>query len=148
MASRLAVVATSLRLGLGSLLPRPDWIDDLPEHVRPLALAQYRDAGLWAAGRREWQAVHAEFRAFDGGLPRVGAPVLVLSSAVTAQIDPVHAELQTELTKIAPRADHHVLDGVDHNSVLMRSSHAARTTELITEFVDSLGPTPRTESHG
>lgn len=148
MTNRLTIVSASLRLGLGSLLPRPDWIDELPEPVRPLAIAQYRDPRMWEAGLREWRAVYAEFKAFDGMLPRINASVLVLTSAMTAQLDPVHAELQAELAKAGPRGDHHVLEGMDHNSILMRSSDAARTTKLIADFVDSLALTPRGESHG
>jgi len=138
LASRLALTSASLRLGLGSLLARPGWVDELPESVRRLALAQYRDARMWMAGLREWRAVQAEFQAFDGVLPRIDAPLLVLTAAITAQFDPVHGELQAELAKSAPRAEHHVVDGADHNSIIMRRSHAARVTELITAFVDSL----------
>jgi pimeloyl-ACP methyl ester carboxylesterase len=148
MASRFAIIATTLRMGLGSMLSRPDWIDDLPEHVRPLALAQYRDSGMWEAGRREWRTVHAEFQDFDGALPKVDAPVLVVTSGVTAQLDPVHKELQEELGKCGTRADYHVLDDVDHNGILMRRGDAVRTTELIAAFVDSLGSTTRKEFDG
>ena len=74
MTNSLALMPLSLSAGLGLLLKRPDWVDDLPAHVRPLALAQYRDPRLWHAGKREWEAVLAEFGAFDGTLPRRALP--------------------------------------------------------------------------
>jgi pimeloyl-ACP methyl ester carboxylesterase len=148
MAGRLALMSTSARLGMGSLLSRPRWVDELPESVRRLALAQYRDAGIWEASVREWRAVQSEFGAFDGRLPHINVPMLVLTSAITVQFDPVHGELQAELAKSASRADHHVLEDADHNSILMHRSHAARATELISAFVDSLELAPGGESHG
>jgi pimeloyl-ACP methyl ester carboxylesterase len=147
LAGRLAIVSASLRLGLGPLLSRRKWIDELPESVRRLARAQYGDARLWEAGLREWRAIEAEFQAFDGRLPRISAPLLILTAAITAQLDPVHRELQAELATCAPRADHHVLEGVDHDSMIIRRSHAARVTELTAAFVDSLGLTPPGEIH-
>jgi pimeloyl-ACP methyl ester carboxylesterase len=148
LTTRLALAAVSMRLGLGPLMSLPSWLGELPESVRPLAVAQYRDARMWEASVREWRAIRADFQAFDGQLPHLGVPLLVLTAGITAQRDPAHGELQSELAKCAPRADHHVLEDVDHNSILMRRSHAERATELITSFVDGLGLTPRGESHG
>ena len=134
LTNSLALMPASLAAGLGALLKRPDWVDDLPAHVRELALAQYRDPRLWAAGRREWDAVLEEFGAFSGELPPVRCPLLVMTAAYTADNDAVQLELHRELAAHAAGSEHHVIDDADHDSVLTDAHHAGRTADLIEAF--------------
>lgn len=131
----LALMPVSLRLGLGMLLKRPDWVDALPEDVRELALAQYRDPRLWAAGSREWRDTVDEFGSFDGRLPRLDVPVLVLTAGQTARNDPVQDELHAELAAVSPRGERHLVDGADHDQVLTHPVAARRVAERIVTFI-------------
>src|SRR6266496_2996145 len=130
--SGLGMIAGSLRLGMGSLLPRPDWARRLPPDLRALALAHHRDARAWVAARREWAATVDEFSSFTGILPPITVPLLVLTAGVTAAIDPMHAQLHDEYAAAAPRAEHHVLAGVDHGQILTDP----RTARHLTTFTD------------
>jgi pimeloyl-ACP methyl ester carboxylesterase len=147
----LDLMPASLAAGLGPLLDRPDWLDQLPEEVRPLALAQYRDTHMWAAARREWRAVEADFDAYDGRLPPIEVPVLSITAGQTALLDPVQQELHAELAALAPRAESHVVDGADHQQLLVDRSAAQRVARLVAGFVTNLdaagrpGPTAATE---
>ena len=134
MTNSLALMPLSLSAGLGLLLKRPDWVDDLPAHVRPLALAQYRDPRLWHAGKREWEAVLAEFGAFDGTLPPVPCPLLVMTAGYTARNDAIQLELHHELAAAAEHSEHHVIEDADHDSVLTDAEHAAHAASLIEAF--------------
>lgn len=136
----LDLMPASLAVGLGPLLERPDWLDQLPEEVRPLALAQYRDTHMWAAARREWRAVEADFAAYDGHLPPIDVPVLSITAGQTALLDPVQQELHAELTAAAPRAESHVVDGADHQQLLVDRGAAQRVARLVAGFVAGLDP--------
>jgi hypothetical protein len=133
-------MSLSLKLGLGALLPRPPWVDDLPEAVREHALAQYRDSRLWEAARREWTATQAEFHAYDGQPPRVDVPLLVVTAAATAAGDPVQKDLHDELASLAPWSSRHVVTGATHDNILTDGTVAKRVADLVVEFVDRLGP--------
>jgi pimeloyl-ACP methyl ester carboxylesterase len=134
----LALMPASLRAGLGSLMERPDWVARLPTDVRDLALAQYRDPRLWSAARREWRAVKTEFEAFDGRLPRIHAPVAVVTAGRTVFADEVQRELHEELAAAAPRARRHLVDGADHDEILTEARFAAEVAAVLTEFVDDV----------
>jgi pimeloyl-ACP methyl ester carboxylesterase len=136
----LLLMSASLKLGLGALLPRPSWVDDLPEAVREYALAQYRDSGLWDAARREWKATRAEFLAYDGQPLRVEVPLLVVTAAATASGDPNHKELHDELAQQAPWSSQHVVTGATHDNLLTDGTTAQQVADLVVGFVDRLGP--------
>ena len=139
LSSSLSLMPISLSLGLGALLERPDWLDSLPEEVRRLALAQYRDPRLWAAGRREWRATVSEFGAFDGRLPTIGVPLLVMTAGLTATNDPIQQELHRELAAAAaPSAEMAMLEGADHDQVLTHPKAAGRVVEHIAAFAAGL----------
>ncbi|WP_405605283.1 alpha/beta fold hydrolase [Streptomyces sp. NBC_01410] len=145
----LASVAISLKFGMGALLSNPRWVDRLPEEVRSLLTAHYRDSRMWVAGRREWRAVQEEFAAFDGKLPDPGVPLLVMTAGHTASQDPVQAELHAELAEAAPHAVHHIIDGADHDSVLTDQDTAKSVVKLVSDFVANLGEdAARTEKKG
>ncbi|MGQ0842299.1 alpha/beta fold hydrolase [Actinokineospora sp.] len=141
LSGALTLMPLSLRAGLGVLLQRPDWVDKLPEHVRELSLAQYRDPGMWVAAAREWRATKHRFETFDGDLPTISAPMLVITAGQTAAADPVQAELHDELAAAAPRAERHTLAGYDHDQVISDEPAAAAVADLVVRFVDSLNRT-------
>lgn len=138
LTNSLALMPTSLRVGLGALLRRPEWVDQLPEQVREVALAQYRDPGMWQAARREWAATRAEFFSFDGTLPRLDVPLLVVTAERTAQVDPVQQELHDELAKLGSSARRHTVAAADHDELLTNSVMAGRVVDIMTTFVDGL----------
>ncbi|MFY1704860.1 alpha/beta fold hydrolase [Micromonospora sp. WMMA1923] len=138
LTSTLAIMPGSLRIGFGSLLPRAAWIDRLPEPVRPLALAQYRDPELWAAARREWQVVRERFEDGSTGLPRIDVPLVVVTAGRTARTDAVQADLHDEFAAAAPRAERHVVADADHDEILTDADRAEEVVKILTAFVDDV----------
>ncbi|OZM71980.1 thioesterase [Amycolatopsis antarctica] len=138
LTSTLQLMPRSLHLGLGLLLKQPEWVDRMPEQVRELALAQYRDAQLWTAGRREWRATLADFDEFDGTLPSCPVPALVLTAGRTADTDPVQCELHDELAANATESVRHVVSGVDHDQILTDQDAATRVVGLMADFLRGL----------
>ncbi|MFJ8689652.1 alpha/beta fold hydrolase [Micromonospora wenchangensis] len=138
LTSTLAIMPGSLRAGFGSLLPRAPWIDRLPESVRPLALAQYRDPQLWAAARREWRVVQERFSDENTGLPRIDVPLVVVTAGRTARADAVQADLHDELAAAAPRAQRHLIADADHDEILTDADRAAEVATILTAFVDDV----------
>ena len=103
-----------------------------------LVLAEYRDPRLWAAGQREWRATLAEFEAFDGELPEIRVPLLVLTAGLTARNDAVQKELHDELAAAAPISEQHVIDGADHDQVLTHPKAARRVADRIAGFLQEV----------
>ncbi|MGW0775233.1 alpha/beta fold hydrolase [Streptomyces sp. NPDC002835] len=137
-----------LRLGTGILMARPDWIEALPVAYRKKAFAQYADVRMWDAGRREWDAVEADFRAFSGELEKIeGAHGLVVSAQQTVDRDPDQLLMHTELAEAhqGGHTDMLVVEGAGHDTVLTQSRFAHRVADRITAFFDDLahpGPSP------
>ncbi|MFI9105452.1 alpha/beta fold hydrolase [Streptomyces fildesensis] len=146
LSDSLSLVTVSLKLGLGALLTHPAWADRLPQEVRQLSAAHYRDPGMWEAGRREWRAVQAEFDAFDGQLPDADVPLLVMTAGHTAAQDPIQQELHAEFAACQPGSAHHVIDHADHDSVMTDQDAAGRIVGLITDFVVGLGSETKTRN--
>ncbi|WP_194821448.1 alpha/beta fold hydrolase [Micromonospora sp. S-DT3-3-22] len=138
LTSTLAIMPGSLRAGFGSLLPRAPWIDRLPESVRPLALAQYRDPELWAAARREWRVVQERFEDESTGLPRIDVPLVVVTAGRTARADAVQADLHDEFAAAAPRAQRHLIADADHDEILTDADRSAEVVTILTAFVDDV----------
>ncbi|QDY07820.1 alpha/beta fold hydrolase [Micromonospora sp. HM134] len=138
LTSTLAIMPGSLRAGFGSLLPRAPWIDRLPESVRPLALAQYRDPELWAAARREWRVVQERFEDESTGLPRIDVPLVVVTAGRTARADAVQADLHDEFAAAAPRAQRHLIADADHDEILTDADRSAEVATILTAFVDDV----------
>ncbi|MDS1272268.1 alpha/beta fold hydrolase [Lipingzhangella sp. LS1_29] len=129
---------TSLRFGLGALLERPDWVDRLPPAVRRLALAQYRDPGMWQAGAREWASVREDFAHSHGKLPHIHAPLAVFTAGRTRAVDPVQQELHDEIAAAAPWAHRHLVDNTDHDRILTEHDTARQVAEHLRAFLDAL----------
>ncbi|WP_208325983.1 alpha/beta fold hydrolase [Amycolatopsis arida] len=136
---------TSLKLGLGGLLVRPEWVNNLPASYRSRAFAQYADRRMWEAGLREWAATERDFRSFDPGcaLPPVDAHALVLSAQHTVDRDPEQLLMHKELAdahrgrgKVVRTA---VVEGADHDSLLTSARLATEVGEHILGFLDEIG---------
>ncbi|WP_428964922.1 alpha/beta fold hydrolase [Micromonospora fluostatini] len=130
-------VAVSLRLGLGVLTERPEFVDDLPADVRDLVHAQYADPGMWAAARREWRAVRTFFGHPDARLRPVDVPAVVLTAERTATLDPVQVRLHDEMAQAAAWSHRHVVADTSHESVVVTAEGAARVVDLVAAFVDA-----------
>ncbi|WP_428963145.1 alpha/beta fold hydrolase [Micromonospora fluostatini] len=138
LTSTLAIMPGSLRAGFGALLPRADWVDRMPEPVRRLALAQYRDPELWAAARREWSVVRDRFEDESVGLPRIDVPLVVVTAGRTARTDAVQADLHDEFAAAAPRAERYVVEDADHDEILTAADRAEEVVKILTAFVDDV----------
>ncbi|MEV8476854.1 alpha/beta fold hydrolase [Streptomyces sp. NPDC051173] len=144
----IAHASLYLRLGTGILMSRPDWLDKLPKAYRDKVFAQYTDARLWTAGKREWEAVEREFRAFEGDIDPIAAPGLIIAAQQTVDQDPEQLLLYNELSRAhrnhGERGGIKVVEGSDHDSLLTDAMHAHKAAELMARFLG----TALTEAEG
>ncbi|MFG3255732.1 alpha/beta fold hydrolase [Streptomyces sp. NPDC048172] len=138
LARELPKAEFSLRVGLGLQRIAPEWAELLPAHVRKLALAGYRDPGQAAALRREWLAAREDFYRYEGELPKVGSPVLVLSAQHAVEKDAEHARLQKEFAASAPRATHTTVEDAAHEDILAHPACAERVATELLAFVEGV----------
>ncbi len=140
----LKLFVNSLRAGMGVLLSRPSWVDDLPAGYRSRAFAQYADTRMWTASIREWTATEREFRAFTGSLPAVDAHALVLSAQRTVDRDPeqllMHHELGGAHRGGGRLVTTHVLEGADHDTMLTRARLGSEVGRRLIDFVHAIDP--------
>ncbi|MDT0382614.1 alpha/beta fold hydrolase [Streptomyces sp. DSM 42041] len=131
----------SLRIGLGALISRPDWLRELPQNYQSRAFAQYADARAWKAARREWAAVEEDFRAQDGDLDAIDAHALVISAQRTTDRDPEQLLMHNELGRAhegpGNRVESLVVEDADHGALLMSSRHGLRVAARIVDFLDA-----------
>lgn len=132
--AQLAMLPLSTRLGLGWMLPTPSWLTWLPEDERPIAGDQYRDPKMWAAAVREWRATYREFRA-GAALPPLTVPVALVAASATHRRDPAHAGLHAEIVAAAPDGALLLIDGVEHDELLLSESACAETAQFVRQFV-------------
>nr|WP_307835429.1 alpha/beta fold hydrolase [Streptomyces adelaidensis] len=137
LTGNFAAMSRALRLGTGILLNRPAWINELPFAYRNKVYAQFADARMWEAARREWKAVRADFRSFSGELGRIeGVPGLVISAQQTVDRTPEQLLLHRELAKAhaGTRAETVVIEGATHETLLINSRYAHQVTDRIIAF--------------
>jgi pimeloyl-ACP methyl ester carboxylesterase len=134
LTERLRIMPEALRLGLGGLLMRPEWLSQLPPREQRLALAEIRGSAMWSAGRREWRDVDRTLRQFTGELPDIRVPLLVVTAGGTATQDPVQNILHDEYAAAAPRAERHTFDGAAHEELLTNRHFADHLAGLIDTF--------------
>lgn len=137
LAGGFAAMSRALRLGSGILLSRPAWIGELPYAYREKVYAQYADARMWEAARREWKAVRADFRSFPGSLGRIeGVPAVVISAQRTVDRDPEQLLLHKELAEahVGARTETLIVEGASHESLLITSRYAHQVTDRIIAF--------------
>ncbi|MFE3578935.1 alpha/beta fold hydrolase [Streptomyces vinaceus] len=139
LSETIAQASRYLRLGTGILMSRPEWLDRLPKEYRQRVFAQYTDARLWTAGKREWEAVEKDFRAFDGAIAPLPVPGLIIAAQQTVDQDPEQLLLYNELSFAHPGHGEtggiEVVEGSDHDSLLTNAAHAHRAADLITAFL-------------
>ncbi|MGH3311917.1 MAG: alpha/beta fold hydrolase [Streptomyces sp.] len=138
----LNMFSRSLRAGLGALLVRPRWVQDLPAEARSRAFAQYADSKLWRAGIREWEATEREFREFTGDLPAIASHAMVLSAQRTVDRDPEQLLMHNELAAAhrgAGRVVHNsVLEGADHDTMLTEARLGSEVGRRILAFLHEI----------
>ncbi|MER6915075.1 alpha/beta fold hydrolase [Streptomyces sp. NPDC000594] len=134
----LKLMPASMRLGLGALLPRPTWVDLLPEDERRLALDQYRDSKLWTAGAREWLGVYGDFLNHDGSTPKVGVPLCLVAAATTHAKDPIQAELHAAFVDTSPSGSQFLIEDASHDELLLNEKPAREIAVLIEDFLAAL----------
>ncbi|MDN3250954.1 alpha/beta fold hydrolase [Streptomyces mutabilis] len=134
----LALMPQSTRLGLGTLLPKPSWLQLLPDDLQGLCLDQYRDGKLWTTAKREWDATQKEFTAHQGDLPKVGVPVCLIAAGRTHLTDKTAKVLHQEIISAAPRGDMHVLPRAKHDEIILNEKLASQLVDRIREFIPSV----------
>lgn len=140
------LICHSVELGCGALLEVPEWVLTLPEAARRTALAQYRDARIWKAGRREWAATLAEFRV-GPELPELSVPVLALSAERTVAQEKVQLTLHEELAAAgSARSRHEIVPACNHDTILTLQGPARGVADRIAGFAAELGLAPTTTS--
>lgn len=135
----IAHAARYISLGTGILMSRPAWLDRLPVNYRDKVFAQYTDARLWKAGKREWAAVEEDFRSFDGDMPQVAAPALIVAAQQTVDQDPEQLLMYNELARVHRRGDVRIVEGADHDSLLTDVLFAYKTVQHMTDFLRATG---------
>ncbi|UUU20183.1 alpha/beta fold hydrolase [Streptomyces sp. DSM 40750] len=137
LSGHFAAVSRALRLGTGALLTRPVWITELPYAYRKKVFAQYADARMWEAARREWKSVRDDFASFKGALARIeGVPALVISAQRTVDTNPEQLLLHKELAEahVGARSEAVVIEGATHETMLINSRFAHQVTDRIVAF--------------
>jgi pimeloyl-ACP methyl ester carboxylesterase len=132
----LQMVHPSLAAGLGWLLVAPEY--RLPEGEHERYEDEYRDTGLWRAGLREWRSVQREFWEFDGQLPALRCPLVVLTAEQTHKLDPTQVELHDELARLGTTAEQDIVPGVDHMGIVTNPTAAAKIAGHLVALADRL----------
>ncbi|MFI8304002.1 alpha/beta fold hydrolase [Streptomyces sp. NPDC085927] len=135
LSDNITLAARYVSLGTGILMSRPGWLSRLPANYQDKVFAQYTDARIWKAGKREWEAVEKEFRSFDGDIPQVEAPALIVAAQQTVDQDPEQLLMYNELARVHQRADIKVIEGADHDSLLTNVLFAHKTVQHMTDFL-------------
>ncbi|MEV1012065.1 alpha/beta fold hydrolase [Streptomyces sp. NPDC049881] len=148
--SALQAFTVSLRAGLGALLSRPDWLDNLPAAWRRRTMAEYADARLWRAALREWRSAEVEFRGHEGALRPVDAHALVVSAQHTVDRDPEQLLMHGEIAD-AHRAPGRVvrttvIEGADHDGLLTDPRLAGEALRHLKDFLAETDRTDRTDA--
>ncbi|MGW1951562.1 alpha/beta fold hydrolase [Streptomyces sp. NPDC001920] len=142
----LSLMIWSLRCGLGVLLSRPQWLQDLPPRYRRRVFDQYADSRLWEAGRREWRAVEEDFRGFTGPVGPTPVHALVISAQQTVDRDPQQLLMHHELAGAHSGEGRHartvVLEGATHDSMLTHGRFATEAGRHVVDFLDGTAPSP------
>ncbi|GAA2266983.1 hypothetical protein GCM10010145_46780 [Streptomyces ruber] len=132
-------MAESARLGLGLLLAAPPWSTELPQKESKLYLDQFRDWKMWAAAKREWSAAEKEFLGFDGTLPKVPVPTLLIAAGHTHATDRISSDLHEELVSVAPLGSVKVIADAKHTELLVKQKTATQAVSYAREFLHEMG---------
>lgn len=132
----LSLAAATQELGGGLLLEIPEWVRSMPAEAQRTMLAQFRDARLWRAGKREWTATRREFAGRSKLMP-TDVPVLCISAQRTIDEDEAHLTMHRELAALSEHGSHQTIAHADHDSVMTNGAHARTAARKIVEFVAS-----------
>lgn len=107
------------------------------------------DARHWTVRRlrrpEPWAGACAELRVLTPGwvddvrgasLP-VDLPLAVVTAGEQARVDPVHAQLQHELSRLSRRSRHTVVSGAAHDAVVMSPGGAQAVADAVTWVLDA-----------
>ncbi|MFE7455761.1 alpha/beta fold hydrolase [Streptomyces sp. NPDC057554] len=144
----MSLITVSLRLGMGIFMARPDWLENLPLNYRQRVFAQYTDARMWIAARREWDAVEADFTSYSGDLEPVAADALVISAQRSIDQSPeqllMHHEIAESHRGAGRRVETWVVEGSDHDTMLTDSRYALLIADRIKDFLTTAAATAPT----
>ncbi len=130
-------VPTSIRLGWGWLLSKPEWLSSLPSDLHRSVLDQYRDARLWSAGLKEWRSVKRYFaQRRNRDVTPLPMSALVISAENTLRADPAQNDLHGQLAAShAAGAVQMVVLHATHDSLMTDRFHAAEVGAAIGRFI-------------
>lgn len=131
----LSLITPTLAAGAGLLLEVPAWVRSMPREAQASMLAQYRDARMWRAAKREWHAILRDFRN-PPRLPRSDVPILSLSAERTVVEDETQGAMHRELADLSSAGRHVVVRGADHDSIVTERHTAQVAVSEILEFVE------------
>ncbi|WP_157878906.1 alpha/beta fold hydrolase [Streptomyces sp. CT34] len=146
----LTVMLWSLRVGAGLVMLPPRSVGSLPPKYRSTAFSQYADTCAWKSGRREWDAVMAEFETFSGALPPVETPALVVSAQQTVDRDPEQLLMHHEIAQ-AHRGQQRlvastVVERAAHETLLTNAEYAIPLASRIAGFLDAAATASHNEA--
>ncbi|MFI1539553.1 alpha/beta fold hydrolase [Streptomyces anandii] len=141
LAGHFTAMSRALRLGTGILLSRPAWVGQLPQAYQKKVFAQYADARIWEAARREWRAVQEDFRSWTGQLRGIaGVPGLVISAQRTVDRSPEQLLMHRELAEahVGAPTECVVIEGATHENLLINSGYAHQVADRFISFFRDL----------
>ncbi len=130
----------SLYAGLGVLVNRPRWLDNLPSLNQRQVFAQWSDARMWRATSREMRALH-EWGETDLG--QVVGHALVVTSQQSIDGSPERVERDADLVEAHRRAGFHaesaVIQHADRQGLLTNQRFAVQVADRLLDFVAKPG---------
>ncbi|MFE2940907.1 alpha/beta fold hydrolase [Streptomyces sp. NPDC059255] len=104
----------------------------LPEAAARASVECLHSPEAWRTARREFTQVHTSWAHDARKLTDLAPlPVAVLTASGTVAGDPVHGELQHDLTKLSSVHRHEIVDDSDHSSLVMHPTNAERVAAHI-----------------
>lgn len=127
------------RLGILRLvLPRAGWVRSLPPARAAEMVALLATPDAWTEATAEIAAWREYSNRQVRRAPSLGTvPLAVLTGSDTVALDPVHGELQTELANLSPNSVHRVVDGADHESIVLDRENAMIITDAIRRVLEA-----------
>ncbi|MFD1845833.1 alpha/beta fold hydrolase [Arthrobacter flavus] len=130
-----AQVGTIVNLGFGSLMERPEWVEQLPRRFRRIANNQYRDGRMWTAGRREIDAIARELDIEEPPqLEKLPHTKVSIISASRTMEDPDAGRMQVEMAEYYGAAHAHSIFKATHDSLLTDPLVAVRVAGVILDL--------------
>ncbi len=139
--SGIRQITWSLRAGLGILVTRPRWLDDLPYLSQRQVYAQWSDARMWRATAREYRAVQEDY-ASGGERGPVAGHAVVISAQQCIDESPKRRDQDRELAdqhrRAGYRAETVVVDRADRQGLLTNQRYAVQVADHIVRFLEAV----------